>query len=147
MIGIISAHAGAFADDLAVLNNNVSDMRVQCTKIESYSRWGGLTVNVGKCQLQVILHGRARLDRDLSRGPGRKQAVPSCLDTTPQGSRAHPYQCTARLSSTKTPQIESYKYLGVHITLTLDWSDQIEHVRAEIKRRGQGILESLATPD
>jgi ribonuclease HI len=133
--------SGAFADDLVVLTNNVSDMRMQTEKLERYSRWGGLKVNVQKCQLQGILHGRARSDKDLQGGPttGKYQAaVARMLEKQIRiDNEPIPYE----------PPTGSYKYLGVHITPTLDWGDQVAYARAEIRRRGRKIAESLASPD
>jgi hypothetical protein len=42
---------GAYADDLAVLTNTMTQMRAQADKIARYAKWGGLKVNTDKCVL------------------------------------------------------------------------------------------------
>jgi hypothetical protein len=42
---------------------------------------------------------------------------------------------------------EAYRYLGVHITLTLDWKAQLTALRETIKGRAENITACSATPD
>ena len=42
---------------------------------------------------------------------------------------------------------EPYKYLGVYVTMTLNWSAQMANVCKAIKEKGESLQGSLASPD
>ena len=46
----------AFADDLTAITHTVPDMRIQCSKVHSFSAWAGLPLNYTKCEITGILH-------------------------------------------------------------------------------------------
>ncbi len=43
----------AYADDLEILTQNLSDMRVQADKLTTYADWGQMKVNTGKQSSQA----------------------------------------------------------------------------------------------
>ncbi|GAB4816309.1 hypothetical protein N2152v2_003355, partial [Parachlorella kessleri] len=46
----------AFADDLAILTNNLRDLCTQADKISKYLEWSGLQINPSKCAVTGMLH-------------------------------------------------------------------------------------------
>ncbi|KAK9785680.1 hypothetical protein WJX73_006043 [Symbiochloris irregularis] len=48
-----------YADDLLALTNSARDLAIQALKIERFAKFSGLDINVGKCAVSAILHGRA----------------------------------------------------------------------------------------
>jgi ribonuclease HI len=129
--------SAAYADDLAVMTNNARDLHTQCDKISLYSQWAGLHVNHTKCAATGILHHRAWADRGLN-GPTCERTLKAALDAKVKISgQPVPY----------LPPTEPYKYLGVHVTLTLNWSAQMAHVCKAVRDKGDLLQGSLASPD
>ena len=119
------------------MTNNARDLHTQCDKISLYSQWAGLHVNNAKCAVTGILHHRAWADRGLN-GPTCERTLKAALHAKVKISgRPVPY----------LPPTEPYKYLGVHVTLTLNWSTQMAHVCKGVRDKGDLLQGSLASPD
>ena len=129
--------SAAYADDLGALTNSAQDLQTQCDKISRYAEWAGLQVNHAKCAVTGILHKRAWSDRGLN-GPTCERTLRAALkDKIKINGSTVPY-----LSPT-----EPYKYLGVYVTMTLNWSAQMAHTCKTIKEKGESLQGSLASPD
>jgi hypothetical protein len=50
----------AYADDVGILTNTLSDLQVQAHKLSSYSDWGAMQVNVGKTIVSGVSHKHTR---------------------------------------------------------------------------------------
>ncbi|KXZ51275.1 hypothetical protein GPECTOR_13g762 [Gonium pectorale] len=155
--------SGAFADDVAMATNTIPDLQTQIRKLELYSEWAGLQVNVSKCQVQAVLHDDARHNVLLKGGPSSttyQSVVERRLDVKRrvEDSRliSNKIRITAPDPKTKqrapqpvpygTPDTP-YKYLGVHVTPTLNWQPQLEAMQKLLKEHGDMLRESSATPD
>jgi hypothetical protein len=67
----------AYADDVGILTNTLSDLQVQAHKLSSYSDWGAMQVNVGKTIVSGVSHKHTRAWRhntQVSIQPGRTAA-------------------------------------------------------------------------
>jgi len=129
--------SAAYADDLAVMTNSTHDLQIQCDKISLYSAWAGLHANHKKCAVTGILHHRAWADRGLN-GPTCARTLKSALaEKIKISGQAVPY----------LPPTDPYKYLGVHVTLTLNWSAQMTHVCKAVRDKGDLLQGSLASSD
>ena len=135
-----SVAASCYADDLATATTCASDMRIQCEKIAAYAAWGGMGVNVEKCAVSVILHGQARTDSSL--GHPTSKAYQKRARQLADGKFMIDTKAIPFLLPT-----QAYKYLGVHITLTLDWKEQFQVLRKNIETLSDNITASVATPD
>ena len=135
-----SVAASCYADDLAAATTCAEDMHIQCGKVEAYARWGGMGVNVDKCAVSAILHGHARADASL--GTPTSKCYRAKVQRMTQGQ----FKIDGKAIPVLLPT-QAYKYLGVHITLTLDWHEQTAHLQKEIQERANNIVASRATPD
>jgi ribonuclease HI len=124
--------SAAYADDLAILTNELGHMQTQAKKVALFSDWAGLHVNHSKCRVTAILHKTLKAQaachwRVRTRVEGRVLI----------GGTAIPY----------LEPSEPFKYLGVHIPLTLDWGTQLSETIKTLKRKGTQLATSLASPD
>ena len=124
-----------FADDTALMASRVSDMTVQCDKLSRYSAWSGLNVNHTKCAVTGILHNEASsgLNGDATCSARLKTLLNNKIYV---GGQPVPY-----LAPNKP-----YKYLGVLITLTLDWLPQLTTAIASTTEAGIKLAQSMASP-
>jgi ribonuclease HI/exonuclease III len=129
--------AAGFIDDTSALTHTREDMAVQVVKIDTYSTWSGMPVNNKKCAVTAILHGEA------SRTPGRsaidKERLTSLLG----------YSNSLLIGGKPVPALsptETYKYLGLHVCLVLDWERQLEETIAMVRAQGHKLASSLASP-
>ena len=129
--------APAFADDLDILVNNVRDLHIQVSKVNSFNQWAGLDANADKSTATAILHkdyevGLIPKNSSPCDGPRiRNQLEGKIL----LGGKAVPY----------LPPDEPYKYLGVWLTLTLNWTYQHNKTMKDIKIKGEAVLASMAS--
>ena len=55
----LKAACNAYADDIGIFTSCPKGLAIQAMKIEQFSAWAGLRVNVGKCATSGLLHGYA----------------------------------------------------------------------------------------
>jgi hypothetical protein len=96
----VSTNAMAYADDLAITTSNVKDMEIQLQKVQLYSQWSDLWINPTKSAITGIYTNNSQ----------HQYAKLLVLD--PQGNTT---------PMTYLTEDEPYKYLGIDITLTLNW--------------------------
>lgn len=131
----------AYADDLAVPTNSVSALRLQAEKVEKFSAWAGLAVNHGKCAVTGILHHAALVEPG-GRGKGRQAAAADSrlrnllVGQIRIGGMAIPY----------IPPDQPYKYLGMHVTMTMWWGAHLDATLAAIQEKADALATSLASP-
>ncbi|GAB4813564.1 hypothetical protein N2152v2_000610 [Parachlorella kessleri] len=124
----------AFADDLAILTNNLRDLCTQADKISKYLEWSGLQINPSKCAATGMLHA------DPGQSPLSNRTVRMLLDRLATVRVAgHPLPCLH-------PDKEAYKYLGVWLTPTLNWRRQMAELVATVKTKCNALLASMASP-
>ena len=94
-----------YADDTAVPTGSAEDLRIQCGKVQQFSIWSGIPLNATKCVVSGILN------KSHPSKPTHNEIIKQRLDKIPLGDSYATYQ---------SPDT-AYKYLGVHISLTLNW--------------------------
>ena len=110
-------------------------MIVQCDKLTKYSAWSGLNVNHKKCSITGILH------KEASSGLNGQATCPARLETLLKnkisiGNTHIPY----------LPPSQPYPYLGVLVSLTLDWTPQLNAAIKASTEAGIKLAQSLASP-
>ena len=137
--GKLRVATAAYADDLLALAPSAEDLNIQAGKIQRYSDWIGLRPNVSKCAVSAALHGGAngrrmtnpyndalmRLASDRLQGLKLAGATPPFL---------HPHR-------------DSYRYLGVDLTLSLDWKHHVARTLTIAQQKGDQILSTSASPN
>jgi ribonuclease HI len=124
----------AYADDLAIATNNTQDMQIQKTKLENFNQWAGLTANASKCSITGILHG------DHHRNPTQ---APDDV-----GKLRYQLENQFLIQGKSIPFLspkEPYKYLGIQITMTLNWEHQTSACIRTIQTKAEAIRHSMAS--
>lgn len=90
---------------------------MQVHKLDQYCTWSGLSVNASKCCVTGILYGDcATRSVKHAHSPENTQILRTQLEGQMRlGGAIIPF----------IPPDQPYKYLGVLVTLTLDWSRQL----------------------
>ena len=103
----------ASANDLNALTNSLSNLKLPAEKVRQFSKWSGMEVNAKKCAASAILHAQA--SAGLVKCPDEDAAIrPRLEGHIHLGRGTVPY----------LPPDNPYNYLGVLLTLTLNWSHQ-----------------------
>ena len=126
-----------YADDTTLLTNSIGNMTVQMQKVELYSQWGNLRLNVKKCA------ATGSPWEDMA-----KSGSPSPFTLT--GCQRLQHQLAAiKIDGVPVPFAHPHKQaqrvLGVLITPTLNWKPQIQQLLAEAKAKASNISESYAS--
>ena len=112
----------AYADDLAILTSDSNDMKRQMEKLTAYLEWSGLDVNASKCAATGVLW------RDADSG----------LITTPLDATLLQRRLDLRIGDKTIPFLhpdKPYTYLGVDLTMTMNWSHQLLRSGGVLLRR------------
>ena len=125
----------AYADDLKTLTGTLSNMKLQAEKIQRFSTWSGMEVNAKKCAATAILHGQA--SAGLAKSPDDDKLIRARLD-----GQIHLGRGTVPYLSPDQP----YRYLGVLVTLTLNWSHQFRATLTTAIDQACRLQSSFATP-
>ena len=128
--------APACADDLAILTNTHRDLEVQAEKVTRFVDWSRLEVNHNKCAVTGMLHHDAAtnlfpttLHRDnVAALQRRLEGVHIC------GKNAPFYH----------PHHDAYKYLGVWINPSMNWSHHMKALASSVVEKGENLLQSGA---
>jgi hypothetical protein len=124
----------AYADDLAILTGQSKDLQVQCRKLEAYDTWSGLSVNHKKCAATGALHGYAKIKG--THGNDHAHLHNLLYDRLTIHGQTIPY----------LHPDQPYKYLGVNITMTLNWQPEVHRIHQLAQTRCQQLLASHASP-
>ena len=114
--------AVAFADDSRLLAGDKDSMQVQLHKVALYGAWCGMQPNASKCKVSAILH---------STGPRNGQ---SATDATLITETLHGLHINGTMVPVLQPT-EPFKYLGVLITLDLNWKPQAEAALQSVRAK------------
>jgi hypothetical protein len=114
-----------YADDTTAITNNPHDLQIQCTKVYTYSQWAGIPLNYTKCEVTGILHHTHPQD------PTNEAILKAQLHNKITMGNAH---------AKYTPPTQPCKYLGLHISLNLDWQPQAQITLQMIRDKGGQIL-------
>ena len=121
-----------FADDLVALASTPSDLLIQFNKILAYCRWGGLSLNPTKCAVTGALH---------------RHALTGLASTLTDQASLLSAQLGGKLVVGDTPvpilpPDKPYKYLGVWITMTLNFSFHFTSLAQDILAKGRQLVEA-----
>jgi hypothetical protein len=122
----------AYADDLQILTSSASDLAIQADKLTRYSDWAQMVVNTGKTFASGILHAEA------ARFGGHKQVAGMLA------RRLGALRVQGRPVQT-LPSDAPFLYLGVTMTLTMNWKHHFENVIRKAKDQAQSVRASWAT--
>ena len=129
-----SSSAPAYADDTAITTNTLPNLRDQLHKVTEFSNWGGLVVNAGKSAVTGILH------QDYARGIVNNPADVARLRNQLEGKITLQGKPVPFLSPN-----DPYKYLGILLTMTLEWAHQVSACAKTIMNRSKTIGLSMAS--
>ena len=130
--------ANAYADDLGKFSGCPKDLAVQAQKIQHISDWAGLRSNVGKCAVTGILHNYA--DKDGTQNP----LAPKML--TMLRNRLKGVTLDGKQPQFLHPHNDTYRYLGVELTMTLNWKFQLAATVRTLQDKGKKVNASMLTP-
>eukprot|EP00854_Cymbomonas_tetramitiformis_P004941 gene4941-biopygen4893 len=120
--------AGAFVDDLLILCPTILHMRAQLHKLQAFSQWSELKINLTKAAITGMKNGAH---------------IPEKLHADLKTIGAD-----GKLSHFKILKPnETYKYLGVLLTFSGNWDEEKRTAREEMNHRIQALLRSPMTPD
>jgi len=119
----------AFADDLALTTSTREDMCKQIQKLEVFCKTTGIRMNVAKCNVTARVHtgGEALLT----------------------GQPLKDHLKTIKAEGVTIPPLDPdqpYKYLGVHLTLTLNWKCQYQACMSLLTKKLPKLIACQATP-
>ena len=117
----------AYADDLTCLTGNVPDLMVQAEKLSQYADWAYLQVSGGKTLVTGIAHGQARTGD----GKGNAAEIARCR----LEGLVHVQPSINKQPIPFLPPDQAFRYLGVDITLTLDWRPQLARMTADLRHQ------------
>ncbi|KAK3246381.1 hypothetical protein CYMTET_44081 [Cymbomonas tetramitiformis] len=127
-LGPLRTTAGAFVDDLLILCPTIFHMRAQLHKLQAFSQWSELKINLTKSAITGIKNGVSipeQLHKDLKM-----------------------VGVDGKLSHFKILKPDdTYKYLGVLLAFTGRWDKEKAAAKEEMNHRIQALLRSPLTPD
>ena len=127
----------AYADDLVILADNHRNLPIQLQKLEAYCAWSNLRVNSKKCAATGILHGDSH-----------SGLVSHACDTRMLKNRLHNSINPLTVQGQTLPFLEPsspYTYLGVETCMALDWSHQLNAIKAKVSKKGEQLRGSFAS--
>ena len=118
-----------------MLTGKYSNLQLQAEKIARFSNWSGMEVNARKCAASALLHGEA--STGLLKSPDEHKVIKRHLvGNIHVGNGTVPY----------LPPDKPYRYLGVLLNLTLNWSHQYIATTALLTEQACQLQTSFATP-
>ena len=99
----------AFADDLALIADDIKHLQAQCHKLTLYSQWAGMDIKHTKCAATGKLYSSIKNNAALA-GINLNNTLKQQLNTLSLDSHSIPY----------LPPSSSYKYLGMWINMDLN---------------------------
>ena len=127
------ANALAAADDLALLSGTVQQMQLQLDKVESFAHWSGMRLVPAKCETSAVLWGTH------ASCPHVHALDWQIIQPLLQHLHVHgsPLACI--------PPDKPFRYLGVLMTLTMDWKPHLSMLLDMIATKGLAIARAPAT--
>ena len=126
---------GAFADDLICLTNTLPNLQIEPDKLTRYSDWAALQVSGSKTKVTGNLHHSAKTGIF---GQNPNNGLKTQLENRVQVQRQH-----AQFIKSDAP----FTYLGVELTMSLDWKDQHTRMTNNLEHKLAGLKESYASPE
>ena len=113
------------ADDLACLTGNISDMKIQAEKVGLYSNWAYLQVSGSKTVVTGMARALAKAQRQDPAKLARAMLAGQIILQPAYNPDPIPF----------LPPDQPFRYLGVDITLTLNWRAQRQRMTEDLRKR------------
>jgi len=127
--------SGAFADDLICLSGSYQNLRLQGMKLTQYADWAHLIISGKKTKVTCMYHSD---ENKILRG------------NTSVADSAHHQLANKVLVQGQAARFlkpdDPFPYLGVHITMDLNWSHQLTHMTAKLSLKLERLKKSFACP-
>ncbi|KAJ9519674.1 hypothetical protein QJQ45_013303, partial [Haematococcus lacustris] len=123
-----------YADDIAILCNSISNLRCQADKLSAYSDWGHLIISHSKTLATAALHKAHQSGRCSTLADAEKQARRELQHVHLQGKPVTYLEPTA-----------PFTYLGVILTMTLNWKPQHIAMASQLKQKLDRLRRSFAS--
>ena len=127
--------SGAFADDLICLFSSYQNLRLQAMKLTQYANWAHLIISCKKTKVTCMYHSD---EKKILRG------------NTSVAEFAHHQLANKVLVQGQAAQFlkpdDPFPYLGVHITMDLNWSHQLTHMTVKLSLELKRLKNSFASP-
>ena len=130
----------AYADDLGIFSGCPKDLTIQAQKIERFSTWAGLQTNVNKCAVSGILHGYAA-----KLGGSNNPLQQRFVDMAEQ--RLLGVKLNNKAPKFLHPDRDTYRYLGVELSLSLNWKKHYAAVIASAQEAANKAMSSCLAPE
>jgi hypothetical protein len=117
----VTTETAAYADDLCIAANTIRNMKIQAEKVQKFSEWSDLWVNtkVGKSAITN------------NNGPTGKHAYDHIQFRDHEGTHT---------KLNVLHKDEPYKYLGIHITMSLVWKAHKQYVTNTLAKKINQLL-------
>jgi hypothetical protein len=125
---------GAFADNLICLAGSLRNLHIQADKLTRYSNRAALQVSGSKTKVTGILHGAAKTGV-WGKDPKKHLRTQLSIKILVQGQHAHFIE-----------QDDPFTYLGVELTMSLNWTHQYTRMTETLKQKLTGLRNSNASP-
>ena len=126
-----SLRNAAYADNMSILTNKLSDLKVQADKLTLYSDWAHMKVNTGKTLVSGVLYQNIRTGQY-----GNKDSLVQVRRQL-ENQIAVQGQCVQYLFP-----LDPFRYLGAVLTMTLDWKFQHQHLISKARKKTDELLDS-----
>ena len=146
--------AGAFLDDLTALTSSISALHTQAEKVTIFGNRYHIDSNAEKSVVAAVLHARAEGTKELSRAAlhtlvHAHNAAAQEAANTAAGTPTAPLKSVVELQGRKVtyvPPTSPFKLLGVHMTMTLDWTHARRHITETLVDKLRSLGASYLTP-
>ena len=117
----------AYADDLAIITDNIQHIQPQINKLHKFAQWSYMNLNLPKCAITGC--------------PNKSKLKPTTF-------KAYIQSQNITYNSQNFPtltQNEPYTYLGIHLTPSLKWNLQKDITLNKVKQQSQLLTNSPAS--
>ncbi|KAJ9517856.1 hypothetical protein QJQ45_004218 [Haematococcus lacustris] len=123
-----------YADDIAILCNTLRNRRCQADKLSAFSDWGHLIISHSKTLATAALHHSVETGMCSNAAEADKRARQQLQTISLQGKPVTYHRPTS-----------PFTYLGVLITMTLDWKPQHTAMITQLRQKLERLRRSFAS--
>ncbi|KAJ9528726.1 hypothetical protein QJQ45_020662 [Haematococcus lacustris] len=123
-----------YADDIAILCNTLRNLRCQADKLSAFSDWGHLIISHSKTLATAALHHSVETGMCSNAAEADKRARQQLQTVSLQGKPVTYHRPTS-----------PFTYLGVLITMTLDWKPQHTAMITQLRQKLERLRRSFAS--
>ncbi|KAJ9513002.1 hypothetical protein QJQ45_029224, partial [Haematococcus lacustris] len=123
-----------YADDIAILCNTLRNLRCQADKLSAFSDWGHLIISHSKTLATAALHHSIETGMCSNAAEADKWARQQLQTVSLQGKPVTYHRPTS-----------PFTYLGVLITMTLDWKPQHTAMITQLRHKLERLRRSFAS--